>query len=418
MTQNTDGQRGPTRRDYVKYGGAVLGGSLLAGCTGNSTTDAESGNESTATEAQTSATETQTETESDTTTSDESAAFTASMSPVGEVALESAPETVFTRLTHHADMAFALGRGNSVNAMHAPDYYDALWNQFVERLPGVSLDWSGLYSSWEPTKEKLYELDSDVHLADPASVHQLGNWSMADIEEVDENISPWFGNSLSARHQEPPEEWADRYEYYGLWEQFEKVAQAFGERERFEALSSVRQSMLDEISGGLPAASERPTVVMVGASNIEQDIYAYTLDNPGFLTAHTRPLGPRDAFDGSVESGEIVDFETLLEADPDVMLFLGGMQPGTSMPDTRSALKSHPVGSTLTAVQNDRLHPQGARYQGPILNLFQIEMTAKQLYPEQFGAWPTYESGPYPEIPEGERMFDRQRVADVINGDL
>jgi len=68
-------------------------------------------------------------------------------------------------------MAFALGRGNDVNAMHASDYYDGLWNQFIERLPGVTLDWSGLYSSWDPDEEMLYDLDSDIHLADPASVN-------------------------------------------------------------------------------------------------------------------------------------------------------------------------------------------------------------------------------------------------------
>ncbi|WP_224270824.1 ABC transporter substrate-binding protein [Haloprofundus salinisoli] len=409
MRRNTEAHRSPTRREYVKYGGTVLFGGLLAGCTGDSTSDAEPANAENQT--QTAGTE-------PAATTAEGGSYTVSMSPVGEVTFESPPETVFTRLTHHADMAFALGRGDGVTAMHAPDYYDALWNQFVERLPGVSLDWSGLYSSWEPTKEKLYELDNDVHLADPASVFQLGSWSMADIEEIRDTISPWFGNSLSDRHQDPPTEWADRYQYYGLWEQFEKVAQAFKEEARFRALDSVRQEMLNTFADGLPAASERPTVVMVGASDLEQDIYAYTLDNPGFLTAHTRPLGPHDAFDGTVESGSTVDFETLLEADPDVMLFLGGMQPGTSMPDLRSTLESHPVGSEITAVKNGRLHPQGARYQGPILNLFQLEMTAKQLYPEQFGTWPTYEDGPYPEIPEDEQLFDRQRVADVINGNV
>jgi hypothetical protein len=155
---------------------------------------------------------------------------------------------------------------------------------------------------------------------------------------------------------------------------------------------------------------------MIAAADIEE-IYAYTLSNPGFLTSHTRPLGPRDAFEGSVESGTVVDFETILEADPDVILYLGGMEPGTDMAGRRAAFEEDPVGSQVTAVRNDRIHPQGARYQGPVLNLFQLEMTAKQLYPDTFGGWPRYESGPYPEIPEAERLFDRERVADVITGD-
>jgi hypothetical protein len=44
-------------------------------------------------------------------------------------------------------------------------------------------------------------------------------------------------------------------------------------------------------------------------------------------------------------------------------------------------------------------------------------MGAKQLYPDRFGEWPRYEDGdPYPTIPEDERLFDRQRVADIAAG--
>ncbi|KYH26063.1 periplasmic binding protein [Halalkalicoccus paucihalophilus] len=393
MSRATMSLEAPTRREYVKYGGTVVAGGLLAGCTGDSGDGAGTdGNGN-------------------------SGGYTVSISPVGEVTFESPPETVFTRLTHHADMALALGRGDGVTALHAPDYYDGLWNQFVERLPGVSLDWSGLYSSWEPDKETLYELDSDVHLADPAWVTQVEGWTREDVEEIAENVAPWFGNSLSDRHQEPPAEWAEGYEYYGLWEQFELVTTAFDEIARFEELAAVYEDLLATIESGLLPAEERPTAVMIASADLKS-IYAYTLGNPGFLTAHTRPLGPRDAFEGTVESGATVDFETLLEADPEVILFLGGMEPDTSMPDTRAALESDPVAAEITAVREGRVHPQGARYQGPILNLFQLEMTAKQLYPQEFGEWPTYEEGPYPELPAEERLFDRERVARVIAGEV
>ena len=412
MTRDDAARGGQTRRAFARYGGTVALGVLLAGCTGGG--DGSSGSDSTG-GASDGSDGSGDEADAEGDGGDEG--YTASISPMGEVAFESPPETVFTRLTHHADMAFALGRGDDITAMHAPDYYDGLWNQFVERLPGVSLDWSGLYSSWQPDKEKLYDLNSDVHLADPAWIAKQDGWGREDIDEIAENVSPWFGNSLSDRHQEPAGEWADGYQYYGLWEQFEIVAGAFRERERYEALAEVRDGLLSTIEDGLPPEEERPTAIMVAAHDIES-IYAYTLSNPGFLTSHTRPLGPRDAFEGSVESGTIVDFETMLEADPDVILYLGGMEPGTDMAGRRAAFEEDPVGSEITAIRNDRMHPQGARYQGPVLNLFQLEMTAKQLYPDEFGAWPRYEEGPYPEIPEEERLFDRERVADVINGDL
>lgn len=397
-----------TRREWLTYGGAVVGGGLLAGCSDTqgvgeagttASTDAANGDETTRAPAET------------------DRSYAVSMSPVGEVTFESPPETVFTRLTHHADMAFALGRGNSVTAMHAPDYYDGLWNQFVERLPGVSLDWSGLYSSWEPSKEQLYELDSDLHLADPAWLVKQDSWSRSDIAEIAENVSPWFGNSLSDRHQQPPDTWEGSYEYYTLWEQFELVAEAFQERERYQALAAIHDDLLSTIESALPPESERPTAVMLASADLDE-IWAYTMDQPGFLNAHTRPLGPRDAFEGAIETNSTVDFEVLLEADPEVILFLGGLEPGTSLPKRRDTFKSDPAATEITAVRNDRMYAQGARYQGPILNLFQLEMTAKQLYPERFGQWPTYEAGPYPEIPADERLFDRQRVADIINGEL
>ncbi len=179
--------------------------------------------------------------------------------------------------------------------MHAPDYYSGLWNQFVERLPGVSLDWTGLYSSWEPSKEKLYELDSDIHLADPAWIAKQDNWDREDFEEIATNVSPWFGNSLSDRHAEPPSGWGD-YEYYTLWEQFELVAEAFQEQARYEALAAVHDEMRSTIDANLPPESERPSAVLLAAADLDE-IYAYTLDNPGFLTAHTRPFGARDAFE-------------------------------------------------------------------------------------------------------------------------
>ena len=53
-----------------------------------------------------------------------------------------------------------------------------------------------------------------------------------------------------------------------------------------------------------------------------------------------------------------------------------------------------------------------------LLGPTQLETIAEQLFPEQFGEWPAYDGGPYPEFPGDEQLFDRQRMADVINGDL
>jgi ABC-type Fe3+-hydroxamate transport system substrate-binding protein len=402
-----------TRRDYVAYTGTIVTGGLLAGCTSRSGPESSQTGTETDADATTPATETP-----------EDERYSATMAPTGEVEFEGIPRDVFTILGHHADMLLALGRGDAINAMHGPGYHQSLYRKFLHHLDGVTVDWSGLYSSWPPTKEKLYELDSDVHIADPVKVTTAEGWNDDDVREVAENVAPWFGNTLSGTQQEPPEGWADRYEYYTLWEIFGRVAQVFRERERYEALAAVHDSMLERIEANRPPADERPSAALVLFSMSDETMWGYKLNHPGYYAAHTRPMGVTDALAEAVGPGYgedgrniTLDPELLLEADPDVLLVLGAMTEYHDLAEIRTRVAADEVTGALTAVQKGNVYAQGARRQGPILNLFQTEMTAKQLYPEQFGAWPGYVDGePYPDVSEGERLFDRERVAAVVDG--
>jgi ABC-type Fe3+-hydroxamate transport system substrate-binding protein len=409
MADNANDNAAPTRRDYVKYGSSVIGGGLLAGCTAD-LDDTDSGTPATATE----------------TTPSDDGSYSVRMAPMGEVEFEEVPRDVFTILGHHTDMLLALGRGDDINAMHGPGYHQALYEKLVHHLDGVSVDWEGLYSSWPPTKEKLYELDSDVHIADPAKVATADGWDDSDIREVEEKIGPWFGNTLSGTNSKPPGGWADEYEYYTLWEIFGKVAQVFQAEKRYGELASVRDSMVSTIEANLPPESERPSAALVLFSSTGEKAWGYKMNYPGYYAAHTRPMGVTDALadaagEGYGDDGRNItlDYELLLEADPDVLLVLGPMTEYFDLADIRARLEEDEVASEITAVKEGNVYAQGARRQGPILNLFQLEMTAKQLYPDQFGEWPGYVNGePYPEIPEQERLFDRDRVADAVTGDL
>jgi hypothetical protein len=54
-----------------------------------------------------------------------------------------------------------------------------------------------------------------------------------------------------------------------------------------------------------------------------------------------------------------------------------------------------------------------------VLNLFQLEVTAKQPHLERFGAWLEYESGDGDAaFGTDEQLFDHRRVADVLAGDV
>ena len=72
-----------------------------------------------------------------------------------------------------------------------------------------------------------------------------------------------------------------------------------------------------------------------------------------------------------------------------------------------AVVRDDPVGSQLTAVANDRLVRGGTPYQGPVINLFQTEIAAKQFYPDEFG-----------DLDGDAELFDRGRIVDIINGDI
>ena len=57
------------------------------------------------------------------------------------------------------------------------------------------------------------------------------------------------------------------------------------------------------------------------------------------------------------------------------------------------------------------MHPLGFRF-NPVFYLFQIEMAAKQIYPDIFGSYRDDQN-----YPTGEQMFDRKRVASILSGE-
>ncbi|SIR00640.1 ABC-type Fe3+-hydroxamate transport system, substrate-binding protein [Haladaptatus litoreus] len=406
MSKKRGGHGAPTRRDYLKYGGVTIGGGLLAGCaglTGSDTTSTETGTSSTNT-AETS--------------------YSVTMSPVGEVTFEETPSNVMAYSPQYVDMLVAFGHADSLNSVGFPGDTVTGLQYFYDTLDGVSLSTDGLTQLFNDgmDKELFYELDSDVHLMDPAWATTFKGWSRDDVEEIAENVGPWFANRYSRQHAQPPEAYRDDYQYYTLWELSEKVAAVFGEQERFEALKSEYEALYGTIRANLPPKSERPTVGLL--SYWDGEFYPYKISGPGFGKAHVRPMGARDAFaDSDKTYAENYDatynMEGVLDIDPDVILHIFGVGPWYDWDEISETVSSDPVGKELTAVQNDRFYASGGSFQGPLKNLLQLEMTAKQLYPDAFGEWPRFEEGQsYPEFSKEEQLFDHQRVADIVTGDF
>ncbi|WP_049954378.1 ABC transporter substrate-binding protein [Halostagnicola larsenii] len=374
----------PTRRDCMRYGGTIAAGGLLAGCLsgedGPGTDSTENGN-----------------------------GYTVSMEPVGEVSFGEVPERWVAYDGGYADMAVALGQADGLMGIGSADRY---YTYVYDELPGVDVDQSVLEEYPEvQTKEEFYELEADVHLYDPEMLINWFDWDDNDVDEIAQTVGPFYGNLIFRRS----DDWHD-YEYYTLYEAFEKVANAFQQTDRFEAFEQFHDEFIDSIQSRLPLAEDRPDVFLTFEGTEEPETFSpYRLNDDGTSKKQWRDLGVTDALAGTdidnlstTNRGEL-DYENLLEIDPDVLLVRGHERksPAEFRDVVLAYMEDHPVGSELTAVENGQVYRGGYLHQGPIHNLFLTERAAKQLYPDEFGA-----------VTDDTELFDRQRVADIINGEF
>lgn len=68
-------------------------------------------------------------------------------------------------------------------------------------------------------------------------------------------------------------------------------------------------------------------------------------------------------------------------------------------------MANHPIGSQVTAVQNEQIYPGGVGEQGPVTNLYNTELLARQLYPDEFGSFSL--DSPL-QVSDGDALFSRE----------
>jgi iron complex transport system substrate-binding protein len=419
MSDDDTSKTAPTRRDYLTYGGAVVGGGLLAGCAGQSGsgTAPESDDDETGSTNETSPSN-ETEPE-ETTESDASESWTVAMKPRTEVTFESVPESVVVYRADYADMLIALGQSDALTGMQDTQ---SLPTDMLDQLPDVSVDpetITPLRQDGGYDKEIFYDIDADLHLIDPNNAKVYFEFDEADISELEANVAPWLGSFI----RRPQENIGPDYPHYTLYEAFENVSAAFRERERYDALKAIHDEMLSTISSEVPPPAERPSVglgfFIPGEQFVGSGVFYLTdATQPGMAKKQYRDLGVENAWaEAGVSIDGQVNYESLLEADPDVLISHNAFGFTDSIEDFQTnvvdVMREDDLGSQLTAIQNDRVYRGGKNVQGPVINLFQTEIAAKQIYPETFG-----EFNGLGETPESEQLFDRGRVADIINGDI
>jgi iron complex transport system substrate-binding protein len=413
MSRENDGLGPATRREYLMRGGAVVVGGLLAGCTGSSNggsgsdpTDTATG--TTTTQSTTTPTGSATTRSSDESTATPDSSYTVEMAPAGAVQFEQPPEQVTHYFPDYADMAVALGHGDSILSMGLPSRFHT---RHYDELEGVNVDTGSitkLNGDNGIDKEILYELDGDLHLIDPQWLINNSFFGLeeSDVEELTENVAPFIGNTIFRR----TDEW-HTYRYYTLYEAFEKVAQIHQGQERFTQLKQLHDEFIAALQADLPSADDRPNALLTfTASDQPEAFFPYRVSDQGANKKHFHDLGITDALAGTgieglstTDRGQI-DYETMLEVDPDSVLVRGHEDKSRQeFEETVLAfMKDHATASELTAVQNDMVFRGGPIYSGPLHHLFLTER---------------YATAYFPDVYSGE-LFGRQRVADIISGDI
>ena len=393
---------GPTRRETLKYGAAAATAMGLAGCAGGSGETTPTGTGS----------------------------YTVEMFPVGEVEFESVPESVTTYNMGWADMVVSLGQEDKLQTDRLPAptlFYDRFDIDYDN-------DWPSLWQDGGMPKEVFYEHDPDAFLIDPNLIQAWDDdWDDADIEEIETNVAPFFG----CHNRRIRGDWQLELGYPEqaptMLEAFDKVGTVLDERERAEAWLDLHEELQSTVESRLPSGEDTPSIGLInsGSSPENGEFYALYLENDGYEMKPYRDLGlvDDDAFEG-VETGQygLTDYETMLEVDPDIIIVHWGITTGSVTFGGDGAfdgdqfrsqfvepMENDDVGSELTAVQEGRVLPGPTAEQGPLVNAFQTELTARLLFPEEFGELDL--DAPL-DVPEDEQLFDRQRVGDILDGDV
>jgi iron complex transport system substrate-binding protein len=279
----------------------------------------------------------------------------------------------------------------------------------------------------------MYERDPDTFLIDPNYLAAYGEWDESDNEEVEENIAPLFGCHIRRIRADWQMEKGYPEKAPSMLEAFDKVGTVLKERPRTEAWLDLHENLQSEVQSRIPDDTETPSIGLInsGSNPSKGKFYALYLEDDGYEMKPYRDLGlvEADAFAG-VETGQygLTDYETMLEVDPDLVIVHWGITTGSVTFGGDGAfdaerfreqfvapMENDEVGSQLTAVQEGRVLPGPTAEQGPLVNAFQTELTARLLFPEQFGE---VDFDAPLDVPDEERLFDRQRVADIINGDI
>jgi iron complex transport system substrate-binding protein len=267
--------------------------------------------------------------------------------------LTSPPERVVSLAPSNTEILFAVGAGDKV--VGVTDYCDYPYN-FTAWIEAGNMTSIGNFAN--PSVEPIVELDPDLVLASSLS------------QEAAENLRSLGYNVLVL----------DPGSMDGVFNDILLVGKATDQYEEAVALESEFEQKIDSISNQVATASSTPKVY--------HEVFPFMSAGPDtFIDALITLAGGKNIFHDATTSYPTISYETVIEKNPDVMVFPDKFMGRDEFSETLEDVNNRPGWESITAVKN------GAIYEidsdiisrgGPRL-ADALEILAKMIHPEIFG---------------------------------
>ena len=270
------------------------------------------------------------------------------------VTLTSLPERIVSLAPSNTEILFALGAGNKVVGVTDVCDYPHNFAAWVEAGNMTSI---GNY--WQPAVEPIIALDPDLVFAATSS------------EETAETLRNLGYNVLIV---EPKT-------INGVLSGIQLIGRATGNHiEAGELVSELRQR-IDAVTNNASEATSIPAVY--------HEIWGPDIQSAGpgtFIHELIALAGGQNIFHDAISSFPIVSSETVIERNPDVIIF-PHMYMDTQSWGSYEDIANRPGWNVITAIQNDNFHIIDASIisrSGPRL-MDALEIIAEMIHPEIFG---------------------------------
>jgi iron complex transport system substrate-binding protein len=302
----------------------------------------------------------------------DSAGFPLTLTNCGrEITVEAPPERAVSLNQSSTEILLSLGLADRMagTAVWTDPVLDPLAedNERVRRLA----------DNW-PSYERVLEAEPDFVTA--SFISTLGEGGVTTPENLEKlGIGSYLSPAECVKDNEGDDDGTrhEALEVETIFQEITDLARIFDVPDRGEALVA---DLSQRVEAARAEAPEREVSAMYWFANSESPYLAGCCGAPGIIG---RTLGIENVFDDTTDEWPQINWETVAERNPDVIV-LGDLTRKNQTAETARAkidyLKSNPVTARMDAVRNDRfVTVSGAELNPSIRTVYAVENVAEQL---------------------------------------